>query len=55
MPYKLELYSGNRAIVVNKESGHHYSTDPIPINKARSQMRLLRAIEHSPDFKRRKK
>jgi len=55
MPFKLELYSGNRAIVVNERSGHHYSQDPIPVKKARSQMRLLRAIEHNPDFKRRKK
>ena len=55
MPYKLELYSGNKAIVVNKESGHHFSNDPIPKKRAESQIRLLRAIEHSPDFKRRKK
>lgn len=55
MPFVLELYSGNRAIVVNKESGHHYSTDPIPIKKAEGQMRLLRAIEHSPEYKKRKK
>lgn len=55
MPYKLELYSGNKAILVNSETGHHFSTNPIPVKRAKSQMRLLRAIEHSPDFKRRKK
>lgn len=55
MPYKLELYSGNKAIVVNENTGHHFSTDPIPKKRAESQIRLLRAIEHSPDFKRRKK
>jgi len=55
MPYSLELWGAKRAIVVNSETGHHFSTDPIPVKRARSQMRLLRAIEHSPDFKRRKK
>ena len=55
MPFALELYSGNKAIVVNQKTGHHYSQDPIPKKRAESQIRLLRAIEHSPDFKRRKK
>jgi hypothetical protein len=55
MPYKLELYSGNRAILVNSETGHHFSTNPIPKKRAESQMRLLQMIERSPEYKKRKK
>ena len=51
MPYHLELGSGahkfmNKAIVVNSLSGHHYSKDPIPVEKAKAQMRLLYGVEH---------
>ena len=55
MPYKLELYSGNRAILVNSETGHHFSNNPIPKKRAESQMRLLQMIERSPEYKKRKK
>lgn len=53
MPFFLELssgahkFKGNKAIVVNTKSGHHYSRDPIPIKKAEAQMRLLNAVTHS--------
>lgn len=56
MPYALERYSGlasgtshrfaGKAIVVNTQTGHHFSNSPIPIAKAESQMRLLRGVEH---------
>jgi len=51
MPYHLELGSGahkfmGKAIVVNSMTGHHYSNDPIPIKKAKAQMRLLYGVEH---------
>jgi hypothetical protein len=46
MPYHLELGSDGhkfhgKAIVVNTITGHHMSNDPIPINKANAQMRIL--------------
>jgi hypothetical protein len=40
MPYKLERY-GDKAIVVNARSGKHYSTEPIALKSARSQMAAL--------------
>lgn len=40
MPYSLEHY-GNKAIVVNTQTGKHYSTMPIPIQSAKRQMRVL--------------
>lgn len=48
MPYHLELGSGaqkfaGKAIVVNTISGHHYSNDPIPVKKAKAQLRVLEA------------
>ena len=51
MPYHLEMGSGahkfmGKAIVVNTMSGHHYSKDPIPVEKAKAQMRLLQGVEH---------
>ena len=51
MPLHLELGSGahkfmHKAIVVNSLSGHHYSKDPIPMPRAKAQMRLLQAVEH---------
>ena len=54
MPYKLEIYSGNKAIVVNRDTGHHFSNDPIPKARAEKQLRLLRGIE-SGNLKPRKK
>ena len=48
MPYHLELGSdghkfGGKAIVVNTQTGKHYSTKPIQINKAKAQKRILEA------------
>ena len=51
MPYHLELGSGDhsfkgKAIVVNTQTGKHYSNEPSPKEKAKKQMRLLQAVEH---------
>lgn len=51
MPYFLELGSDGhsfkgKAIVVNTQSGRHYSSSPIPLANAERQMRLLQAVEH---------
>jgi hypothetical protein len=51
MPYVLELGSGahkfmDKAIVVNTQSHHHFSNNPIPIEKAKAQVRFLRGLEH---------
>lgn len=40
MPFKLERY-GDKAIVMNTKTGKHYSTEPIPLSSARSQMTIL--------------
>jgi len=50
MPYHLELGSDGKsfrgkAIVVNTMTGRHHSTAPIPMKKAKAQMRLLEQIE----------
>ena len=57
MPYHLELGSGGndvahhtykgKAIVVNSQTGKHYSTEPIPIKKAKAQKRLLEQVEQT--------
>ena len=41
MPFMLERWKKNKAIVVNKETGRHFSLKPIPISNAVKQMRLL--------------
>ena len=52
MPYVLEKsseghkFAQGKAIVVNSTSGKHFSKLPIPIERARAQMRLLQAVEH---------
>ena len=51
MPYFLELGSGGhsyggKAIVVNTQTGKHHSTEPIPMERAKKQKRLLQAVEH---------
>jgi hypothetical protein len=51
MPYHLELGSGGhrfagKALVVNTLTGHHYSKNPIPLEKAKAQMRVLEAAHH---------
>jgi len=48
MPYHLELGSGGhpfkgKAIVVNTQTGKHYSSNPIPLVRAEAQMRMLQA------------
>lgn len=50
MPYHLELGSDGKsfhgkAIVVNTMTGRHHSNAPIPMKKAKAQMRLLEQIE----------
>lgn len=56
MPYHLELGSSGhsfdgKAIVVNSKTGEHKSLDPIPLKKARAQMRLLESL-HQKEKKR---
>jgi hypothetical protein len=51
MPYFLEMGSGDhsyggKAIVVNTMSGRHHSSEPIPLERAKKQKRLLEAVEH---------
>jgi hypothetical protein len=51
MPYHLELGSDGhkfkgKAIVVNSMTGKHFSNMPIPVEKAKAQMRLLDGVEH---------
>lgn len=48
--YHLELGSDGhsfkgKAIVVNSQTGKHYSKSPIPLANAKAQMRLLYGIE----------
>jgi hypothetical protein len=48
MPYHLELGSSGhsfhgKAIVVNSRTGEHKSAHPIPLKKAKAQMRVLEA------------
>jgi len=50
MPYHLELGSDGhkfkgKAIVVNSTTGKHFSNMPIPVVKAKAQMRLLYGVE----------
>jgi len=42
MPFGLEHW-GKKAIVVNTQTGKHYSTKPIQISKAKAQKRILEA------------
>lgn len=49
MPYHLELGSDGhsfhgKAIVVNTQTGEHKSNHPIPLKKAKAQMRLLESL-----------
>ena len=50
----IERYTGHhkyagKGIVTNTVTGHHYSTDPIPLKKAEAQLRLLQQIEKSKE------
>jgi hypothetical protein len=57
MPYHLEMGSGGhsfgkgKAIVVNTMTGKHYSGSPIPVQKAKVQMRILEAADKSKPMK----
>ena len=42
MPFALERW-GDKAIVTNSKTGKHYSLAPIPLEKAKAQMRVLEA------------
>jgi hypothetical protein len=44
MPYIIERW-GKKGIVVNSQSGKHYSSSPIPIANAEKQLNLLRAVD----------
>jgi hypothetical protein len=44
MPYFLESYPGNKAIVVSTTTGRHGSIAPIPLAKAKAQKRVLEAV-----------
>jgi len=50
MPFHLELASvghmfpDHKAIVVNTLTGHHMSKEPIRIEKAKAQLRLLNSL-----------
>ena len=46
MPFALESW-GNKAIVVNSQTGKHYSLAPISREKAEAQLRVLKQAEHS--------
>ncbi len=54
MPFHLELgsdghkFPDGKAIVVNSKTGKHHSCSPLPIAKAKAQLRLLRAAEGVP-------
>jgi len=54
MPYHLELgtdghpYKG-KAIVVNTSTGKHYSNSPIPLPKAKAQLRVLKAYKEKQE------
>jgi len=50
MPYSIEHWMKGKGIVVNTSTGRHFSKEPIPLEKAKKQERLLRAIEHNPSF-----
>ena len=51
MPYHLELGSGGHsfgkgmAIVVNSKTGKHYSGSPLPLPRAKAQVRVLEQAE----------
>ena len=53
MPYRLERH-GDKAIVVNTQTGRHHSLEPIAMSNAKAQMRVLEAVEkkkESPPMK----
>lgn len=36
-------FGKGKAIVVNSKTGHHYSAAPLPLARAKAQMRVLEA------------
>lgn len=52
MPYKLRKAPRRDAYwVVNKETGAKHSKDPLPLSRAKAQMRALYAAEHDNDLR----
>jgi ribosomal protein S10 len=56
MPYHLELGSSGhsfhgKAIVVNSQTGEHKSKEPIPMPKAKAQLRLLESLHKKESSK----
>ena len=49
MPYGLEHWHANKAIVVNTQTGKHYSNSPIPLPKAKAQLRVLKAYQEKKE------
>ena len=51
MPYHLVVLSSGsdmsqkKAYVINTQTGKHFSNKPIPVEKAKAQMRLLQSLE----------
>lgn len=60
MSYHIELGSDpkhkyhGKAIVVNAVTGHHQSKAPIPIEKAKAQLRILNQIHHKEKMQEKK-
>ena len=51
MPYHLERF-GDKAIVVNTQTGRHHSIKPIALTKAEAQKRVLeQAMKKEPNKK----
>lgn len=48
MPFALEHW-GNKAIVVNTQTGKHYSRSPIPVVDAKKQLRILEAYKQEKE------
>ena len=46
MPYEIVRTGQGKGIVKNTQTGKEHSLSPIPINRARKQLRLLQAVEH---------
>lgn len=49
MPYRLVKATGGNYFVENKETGRRYSQEPIPLEKAKAQMRVLYYSESRPN------
>ena len=47
MPHALEHWGKGKAIVVNTQTGKHFSKSPIPLANAQKQLRLLRGVAAS--------